>query len=143
MVWWPRMDCPKLWISKNVQFRHMCGAFGFWSNFGWPKIWANPCWSQHCIALACYPRLIMVINCNNEVCLEGILAKESSARTKDFLLCRDLQWTKQTVIYCENITLFLHCCLRFEESLTVILLWWQQTCASYNKCLFHYHLRKH
>ena len=62
------MDCPKFWISKNVQFRHMCGAFKFWSNFGWPKIWGNPCWSPPCIALACYPWLILVINCNNEVC---------------------------------------------------------------------------
>ena len=31
---------PKFWISKNVQFWHMCGAFRFWNNFGWPKIWA-------------------------------------------------------------------------------------------------------
>ena len=62
------MDCPKFWISKNVQFRHMCGAFRFWSNFGWPKIWGNPCWSPSCIALACYSWLILVINCNNEVC---------------------------------------------------------------------------
>ena len=62
------MDCPKFWISKNVQFRHMCGAFRFWSNFGWPKIWANPCLSPHSIALACYPWLILVINCENEVC---------------------------------------------------------------------------
>ena len=67
-VRWPKMDCPKFWISKNVQFRHMCGAFRFWSNFGWPKIWANPCWSPHSIALACYPWLILVINCDNEVC---------------------------------------------------------------------------
>ena len=61
-------ECPKFWISKNVQFRHMCCAFRFWSNFGWPKIWGNPCWSPHSIALACYPWLILVINCDNEVC---------------------------------------------------------------------------
>ena len=67
-VWSPKMDCLKFWISKNVQFWHMCGAFRFWRNFGWPKIWRNPCWSPQCIALACYPWLILVINCDNEVC---------------------------------------------------------------------------
>ena len=30
----PKMDCPKFWISKNVQFRHMCGAFCVVQNLG-------------------------------------------------------------------------------------------------------------
>ena len=67
MVWWPKMGSPKFWIFKNVQFRHICGAFEFWSNFGWPKIWVIPCWSPHLIVRDCYPWLIMVINSNNTV----------------------------------------------------------------------------
>ena len=58
----------KVLISKIVRFQHMCGAFRFWSNFRWPKIWVNQWWSPHHIALSCYTWLILVINCNNEVC---------------------------------------------------------------------------
>ena len=92
------MDGPKFWIPKNVLFRHICGAFSFWSNFGWPKIWVIPCWvtTPH----GCHWPQLTNSGCQfqqwtlftfKQYCLEGILAKESSPRTKDILLWRDLQ----------------------------------------------------
>ena len=37
-----------------------------------------------------------------QYCFEGILAKESSLRTKDFLLCRDLQTRKHSSRMCTD-----------------------------------------
>ena len=36
--------------------------------FGWPKIWNITFGVAHCIALTDYSWLMLVINCNNEVC---------------------------------------------------------------------------
>ena len=41
----------------------MCGVFRFWNNFGSIHVG-----SPYHIAVACYTWLILVINCNNEVC---------------------------------------------------------------------------
>ena len=93
-----RWNDPKFGIPKNVQFWHICGSFSFWSNFGWPKIWVIPCWVT--TPLGCHWVQWTNSGCQlhewilfifKQYCLEGILAKESSPRTKDFLLCRDLQ----------------------------------------------------
>ena len=97
MVWWPNMDGPKFWIPKNVQFWHICGAFSFWSNFGWPKIWVIPCWVTtphgcHWLHLTNSGHQLQqwTLFTFKQYCLEGILTKESSTRTKDFLLWSDL-----------------------------------------------------
>ena len=62
-----------------------------------PKFGSFHVGSTHHLAVTGYNELTLVVNCMNETlfifkqyCLEGILAKESSPRTKDFLLCRDL-----------------------------------------------------
>ena len=91
------MERPKFWILRNVQFRHICGGISFWSNFGRPKIWVFPCWvtTPH----GCHwPQLTKSgrqfqqwsLFTFKQYCLKGILAKESSPRTKDFLLWSDL-----------------------------------------------------
>ena len=93
----PTWNDPKFGISKSVQFRHICVAFRFWSNFGWPKIWVIPCW----VTTPCGCHWLHLTNSGRQFqqwslftfkqyCLKGILAKESSPRTKDFLLWRDL-----------------------------------------------------
>ena len=97
----PTWNDQKFGILKSVQFRHICVAFRFWSNFGWPKIWVIPCW----VTTPCGCHWLHLTNSGRQFqqwslftfkqyCLEGILAKESSPRTKDFLLWRDLQEAK-------------------------------------------------
>ena len=92
------MERPKFWILRNVQFRHICGGISFWINFGRPKIWVFPCWVTtldgcHWPQLTNSGRQFQQwsLFTFKQYCLEGILAKESSPRTKDFLLWRDLQ----------------------------------------------------
>ena len=94
----PTWNDPKFGIPKSVQFRHICGPFSFWSNFGWHKIWVIPCWVTTLDGCH-WPQLTnsggqfqqWSLFTFKQYCLEGILAKESSPRTKDFLLWRDLQ----------------------------------------------------
>ena len=104
----PTWNDPKFGILKSVQFRHICVAFRFWSNFGWPKIWVIPCW----VTTPCGCHWLHLTNSGRQFqqwslftfkqyCLEGILAKESSPRAKDFLLWRDLlmlNWCKPSII---------------------------------------------
>ena len=101
----PRWKDPNFEILRNVQFWHICGGISFWSNFGRPKIWVFPCWvtTPH----GCHwPQLTnsgrqfqqWSLFTFKQYCLEGILAKESSPRTKDFLLWRDLLFLNRVFI---------------------------------------------
>ena len=123
------MERPKFCILRNVQFRHICGGISFWSNFGRPKIWVFPCWvtTPH----GCHwPQLTnsgrqfqqWSLFTFKQYCLEGILAKESSPRTKDFLLWRDLQ----------KVNLLLYWRSKVD------LLWWilsdPSTCRQWIRC---------
>ena len=93
----PTWNDPNFGIPKNVQFCHICGPFTFYSNFGWLKIWVIPCWVTtphgcHWLHLTNSGRQLheWTLFIFKQYCLEGILAKESSPRTKDFLLWSDL-----------------------------------------------------
>ena len=99
------MERPKFWILRNVQFRHICGGISFWSNFGRPKIWVFPCWVTtldgcHWPQLTNSGRQFQQwsLFTFKQYCLKGILAKESSPRTKDFPLWSDLQGDPQAVL---------------------------------------------
>ena len=64
---------------------------GFWSNFGWPKIWVIPCW----VTTPCGCHWLHLTNSGRQFqqwslftfkqyCLEGILAKEKFSQNKGF-----------------------------------------------------------
>ena len=79
----------------------MCGAFRFWSNF-----WVTQNLGQSMLVSTLYcSGLLPLTNSGDQLwqwslfmlkqyCLEGILAKESSTRTKDLLLWSDLLGNK-------------------------------------------------
>ena len=91
--------CNLICIAPNFGSPEMCNFdlyvvdLGFTAILGDPKFGAVHMRVQHCIALTAYTWLILVINCNNEVC-----SHSNNAVSREF-------WRKKVLSLQRNVTL--------------------------------------